>query len=128
MTRYALMSYNYQVQCVWFEVLLWNILAHYRFCVWPRTDVFSFLQIMKKFHHTGICGICNRTDMRVDVIIGCEYCRMANFSVSFIFPFFPKASQTGINNTGKKQYSACPDLINTEKSLFFSINIYSLVY
>ena len=38
---------------------------------------------------------------------------MANFSVSFIFPFFSECFQTGINNTGKNnivQYSTCPDL------------------
>ena len=30
-----------------------------------------------------------------------DYCRMANFPVCFIFPFFPECYQTGINNTGK---------------------------
>ena len=30
-----------------------------------------------------------------------NYCRMANFSVSFIFLLFPECFQMGINNTGK---------------------------
>ena len=30
-----------------------------------------------------------------------QYCRMANFSLSFIFPFFPECFRTGINNAGK---------------------------
>ena len=31
----------------------------------------------------------------------CNYCRMAIFSVCFIFPFFPECYQTGIINTGE---------------------------
>ena len=57
-----------------------------------------------------------------------DYCRMAKFSVSFIFPIFHECFPAGINNTGKNKYNTCPDLINTEKSLSLSINIYSLVY
>ena len=53
---------------------------------------------------------------------------MANFSMRFIFPFFPECFQTGIKNTEKKHYSICPDLINTEKSLSLPIDIYSVVY
>ena len=53
---------------------------------------------------------------------------MANYSVSFIFLFFPECFQTVIYNTEKKQYSTCPDLINREKLLSLPINIYSLVY
>ena len=47
-----------------------------------------------------------------------DYCRMANFSVSFISPFFPESFQPGINNTGKKQCSTCPDVLNTQNRFF----------
>ena len=41
-----------------------------------------------------------------------NYCTMANFTVSFIYPFFPECFQTGINDTGKNN----TDLINTENA------------
>ena len=69
----------------------------------------------------GVKCICMTGRQRKGQI---RYCRMPNFSQSFILPFFPECFQTGINNTGKTiQYT-----INTEKSLFLPINIYSLVY
>ena len=45
--------------------------------------------------------VINRAVIISDWINGLTYCRMANFSVCFISPFFPECFQTGINNTGK---------------------------
>ena len=57
-----------------------------------------------------------------------KYCRMANFSVSIIFPFFSQMLSNRNNQHRIKQYSTCPDLINTEKSSSLPVDIYSLVY
>ena len=49
--------------------------------------------------------------------------RMTNFSVSFIIPFFfLQMLSNGNKQLRNKQYSTCPDLLNTEKSLSLPIN------
>ena len=52
---------------------------------------------------------------------------MANFSVSFNFPFFLECFQMRINNTGKIQYSTNSELINIEKSCPYPL-IFTLWY
>ena len=52
---------------------------------------------------------------------------LAKTTIEFEF-YFPVFFRMLSNKHRKKQYSKCPDLINTEKSLSLLTNIYSLVY
>ena len=85
------------------------ITIHFLTYIWFEFNQHSCLFPNKEYHFDAL----RHKKILQDLLQKCiyhtnmeiNYCRMADFSVSFIIPYFPECFQTGINNTGKNNTS-----------------------